>query len=177
MASTLCVTIIQRECSAHNVECIYLTTNLQCAIPAIFLSLPLSVCLSVSLSLSLSLSLCLCVYEIEGQGVTLTFDIGWSHPSVIICKNYDWLQSPMLHTKLYDNRPTGSGEEDFWMFFTLYGHGGHLGHVTWTREQTFLPLSHGCSTWNLTPNGLVASKEKMFENVDRRQTTDDDNRG
>ena len=40
------------------------------------------------------------------------------------------------------------------------------------REQTFVPPSHGCSTWNLTPNGLVVSEEKMFENVDRRQKTD-----
>ena len=31
----------------------------------------------------------------------------------------------MLHTKFRGNRPAGSGEED-----TIYGHGGHLGHVT-----------------------------------------------
>ena len=35
----------------------------------------------------------------------------------------------MLHTKFRGNRPAGSGE-DFWMVFTIYGHGGHLGHVT-----------------------------------------------
>ena len=33
----------------------------------------------------------------------------------------------MLHTKFRGNRPAGSGEN-----FTIYGHGGHLGHVTWT---------------------------------------------
>ena len=38
----------------------------------------------------------------------------------------------MLHTKFRGNRPAGSGEEDFLRFFTIYGHGGHLGHVTWT---------------------------------------------
>ena len=36
----------------------------------------------------------------------------------------------MLHTKFRENRPTGSGEEDFLRVFTIYGHGGHLGHVT-----------------------------------------------
>ena len=35
----------------------------------------------------------------------------------------------MLHTKFYGNRPASSGE-DFQRGFTIYGHGGHLGHVT-----------------------------------------------
>ena len=35
----------------------------------------------------------------------------------------------MLHTKFCGNWPSGSGE-DFWRFFTIYGCGGHLGHVT-----------------------------------------------
>ena len=32
---------------------------------------------------------------------------------VIISTNYDGLESPMLHTKFYGNRPGGSREEDF----------------------------------------------------------------
>ena len=36
----------------------------------------------------------------------------------------------MLHTKFRENRSAGSGEEDFYRVFTIYGHGGHLGHVT-----------------------------------------------
>ena len=36
----------------------------------------------------------------------------------------------MLHTKFRGNRPASSGEEDFFKVFTIYGHGGHLGHVT-----------------------------------------------
>ena len=36
----------------------------------------------------------------------------------------------MLHTKFHENRPAGSGEEDFLRVFTIYEHGGHLGHVT-----------------------------------------------
>ena len=38
----------------------------------------------------------------------------------------------MLHAKFQDPRPLGSGEEDFYKVFTIYGHGGHLGHVTST---------------------------------------------
>ena len=36
----------------------------------------------------------------------------------------------MLHTKFRENRPAGSGGEDFLRVFTIYGRGGHLGHVT-----------------------------------------------
>ena len=36
----------------------------------------------------------------------------------------------MLHTKFRGNLPASSGEEDFLRVFTIYGHGGHLGHVT-----------------------------------------------
>ena len=35
----------------------------------------------------------------------------------------------MLHTKFRGNRPAGPGE-DFEGFLPLYGHGGHLPHVT-----------------------------------------------
>ena len=35
----------------------------------------------------------------------------------------------MLHTKLRENQPAGSGE-DFLRVLTIYGCGGHLGHVT-----------------------------------------------
>ena len=36
----------------------------------------------------------------------------------------------MLHTKFRENRPAGSGEENFLRVLTIYGPGGHLGHVT-----------------------------------------------
>ena len=42
------------------------------------------------------------------------------------------LEHPMLHTKFQGHQPFGSGEDDFFKGFTIYGHGGHLGHVTWT---------------------------------------------
>ena len=39
----------------------------------------------------------------------------------------------MLHAKFQDHRTSGSSEEDFLRFLPyIYGHGSHLGHVTWT---------------------------------------------
>ena len=48
----------------------------------------------------------------------------------------------MLHTKFRGNRHAGSGEEDFWRVFAIYGRGGHLGHVTsiMSSEWHFLVL-------------------------------------
>ena len=43
----------------------------------------------------------------------------------------------MLHTKFRGNRFSGSGEEDFLKGFTIYGHGGHLGHVTSIMSSDF----------------------------------------
>ena len=42
----------------------------------------------------------------------------------------------MLHTKFRENQPACSGE-DFLMFFTIYGRGGHLGHVTSIMSSDF----------------------------------------
>ena len=46
----------------------------------------------------------------------------------------------MLHTMFRENRPTGSGE-DFQRVF-IYGHGGHLGHVTSIMSSDFHFLVH-----------------------------------
>ena len=43
----------------------------------------------------------------------------------------------MLHTKFHGNQPAGSGEEDFKRVFIIYGHGGHLGHVTSIMSSDF----------------------------------------
>ena len=43
----------------------------------------------------------------------------------------------MLHTKFQGHRPFGSEEEDFLRFFTIYGHGVQLGHVTRTISTNF----------------------------------------
>ena len=43
----------------------------------------------------------------------------------------------MLHTKFRENRPASSGEEGFLRGFTIYAHGGHLGHVTSIMSSDF----------------------------------------
>ena len=43
----------------------------------------------------------------------------------------------MLQAKFRENRPAGSGEEDFWRVFTIYGRGDHLGHVTQMGRTNF----------------------------------------
>ena len=43
----------------------------------------------------------------------------------------------MLHTKFRGNRPAGSGEDDFKKVFTIYGHSGHLCHVTSIMSSDF----------------------------------------
>ena len=43
----------------------------------------------------------------------------------------------MLPTKFRENQPAGSAEEDFLVVFTKYGHGCHLGHVTWILQSNF----------------------------------------
>ena len=43
----------------------------------------------------------------------------------------------MLYAKFRDNRPAGSGEEDFLRVFTIYGRDGHLGHVTSIMSSDF----------------------------------------
>ena len=47
----------------------------------------------------------------------------------------------MLHTKFRENWPAGSGEEDFSMVFTIFGHGGHLGHVTSIISTIFISMN------------------------------------
>ena len=42
----------------------------------------------------------------------------------------------MLHSMFRGNRPAGSGEDFKWIF-TIYVHGGHLGHVTSIMSSDF----------------------------------------
>ena len=50
----------------------------------------------------------------------------------------------MLQTKFRGNRPAGSGEDfHIWVFtIYMYGHGGHLGHVTSIMSSDFYFLVH-----------------------------------
>ena len=43
----------------------------------------------------------------------------------------------MLHTQFHGNRSANSGEKYFDCFFTTYGCGGHLGHVTSIMSSDF----------------------------------------
>ena len=43
----------------------------------------------------------------------------------------------MLHTKPQGHWAFGSVKEDFCRVFTIYGRGGHLGHVTQTSRTNF----------------------------------------
>ena len=52
----------------------------------------------------------------------------------------------MLHTKFGENRPAGFGEEVFEGFFTIYGRGGHLGHVIQMPRTNFCSPYQGGST-------------------------------
>ena len=64
--------------------------------------------------------------------------IGQGQPRVIIYINFEGLNPQMGHTKFQGNWPSSSWEEAFFKNFTIYGHGGHLGHVTWTKYIIFL---------------------------------------
>ena len=79
----------------------------------------------------------------------------------------------MLHTKFRGNLPDRSGEEDFWRVFTIYGRGGHLGHVTQMPRTNFpspypkrLHIKFGFD-W---PSGF---REEDVWNCERRRTTTD----
>ena len=56
--------------------------------------------------------------------------VGQGQQRIIIWTNLVSPTSPLLHTKSQGHQPSGSGEEDFLRFITIYGHGGHLCHVT-----------------------------------------------
>ena len=77
----------------------------------------------------------------------------------------------MLPAKYQPNLPGGSGEEDFWRVFTIFGHGGHLEF----RIKTILAIFCSPSAWMLNmkfgyiwPNGFI----EWFESVDGRRTDD-----
>ena len=61
----------------------------------------------------------------------------------------------MLHAKFNGHWSTGSGEEDFLMFYTIYGHGNHIGHVIQLICKNFhsnSPLGFYMSFGSKSPN-------------------------
>ena len=84
----------------------------------------------------------------------------------------------MLHTKPQGHWPFGSGEKDFWRVFTIYGHGGHLGHVTQTPRTNFcspIPLRLYMKFNFDRPNGFGEDLWKWWT-TDGRRWIDDDGR-
>ena len=69
----------------------------------------------------------------------------------------------MLHTKFRGNWPAGSGEEDFLRVFTIYGRGGHLGHLTSIMLIIFISLYLKAFIQILVHNGSVISEKIRFE--------------
>ena len=55
--------------------------------------------------------------------------MGQVQPRVIIWTTLVVLPYMMLHTKFQGHGSTGSGEEDFFIVFTIYGHGSHVGPI------------------------------------------------
>ena len=80
----------------------------------------------------------------------------------------------MLHAKFQDHRTSGSGEEDFFKVFTIYGHGGHLGHVTWTIYTNLRSPFPRRLHKNFALIGLAVLENKMFEIVDDDHDDTDD---
>ena len=63
----------------------------------------------------------------------------------------------MLHTKFQSHRSVGSGEEDFFNFITIYGHGSLIGHVTQLiciYFHSFTPSSFHMKFGSKSPNCL-----------------------
>ena len=56
--------------------------------------------------------------------------------------------------------------------FTIYGHDGHLEHVTWTIYTNFGSPFQRRLHINLALIGQMVSEKKIFENGGRRRTTD-----
>ena len=84
----------------------------------------------------------------------------------------------MLHTKSQGHRPSGSGEEDFLRVFTIYGRGGHLGHVTktiWTNFRSpILRSLHMKYEFNWPSSFRGEDVWKCWQTTDDgRRTTDD----
>ena len=85
------------------------------------------------------------------------------------------LEPLMLHAKFHWNQSTGSGEEDFWRVSTIYGHGGHLGHVTWISYihigSPFLLMLHIKFSFDL-PSGFRGEDLWNCERTTDGRTTD-----
>ena len=106
--------------------------------------------------------------------------VGQGQPRIIIWTNLVGPITPMLHTKFQGHRPSGSGEEDFLRVFTIYGRGGHLGHVTktiWTNFRSpFLSSLRMKYEFNWPSSFRGEDVWKCWQTTDDRRWTDDGRR-
>ena len=77
----------------------------------------------------------------------------------------------MLHTKFRENRPAGSGKEDLWVVFTIYGRSGHLGHVTRISRTNFRSPYPCMLHIKFHFDWQSGFREEDFCNCGRRRTT------
>ena len=63
-------------------------------------------------------------------------------------------------------------EKKIFKVFTIYGHGGHLGHVTLAKYINILSSFAWRLHMKLNKNSQVVSEKRSFENVDDGWTTD-----
>ena len=87
--------------------------------------------------------------------------IGQGQPRV----KYDGLEFQMLHTKFNGKQSTSSRLEGFSRVFTIYGRGGHLGHVTQMPRTNFRSPYPRRLHINLALIGHAVSDKKMFETI------------
>ena len=81
----------------------------------------------------------------------------------------------MLHANFCGNRPAGSGEERFWRIFTIYGRGGHLGHVTKLLPTNFrvpYPMRFHIKFGFDWPSGFREDIEIVNDDDGRRRQSD-----
>ena len=71
----------------------------------------------------------------------------------------------MLYNEFRGNRPAGSGEDDFYRVFTIYGHGGQLGHVTSIMSSDFHFLVPENFHTKLVQTGTVVSEKIQFRSL------------
>ena len=74
----------------------------------------------------------------------------------------------MLHTKFRENRPTGSGEEDFLRVFTINGHGGHVTQMPRTDFRSSYPRRFHIKFGFDWPSGFW--RRRSLSIVDGRRT-------
>ena len=69
----------------------------------------------------------------------------------------------MLHTRFRGNRPDDSGE-DFLRVFTIYVHGGHLGHVNSIMCRTTRPRDNSGKTTRTNKSRTKTTRPSSRDN-------------